>query len=88
MIKFLRTTHYKNGKPKSFSNEANSVWDNTVAGFVGHMLDPKEPKPLKELITDINKYVHDYNENSLSNEQVAYGLILLLENKMACLIEE
>ena len=90
MIRFLRHTHFKNGKIRKVieTQSAKEVWDNTVAGFVGHMLSFDKPMSFKDLVRVVHAYNEDYNELHMAENEIAHGLVLLLENDLVKICEE
>lgn len=78
-MKFIRTTHCECGKPKVFTKEEQTFWDNTPkASLICHLLDPKKPMTFIQIKDEADIYQDTHgDENYLSLEDVALALISL-----------
>lgn len=85
MNRFVRTTHDANGDPKKFSPEAQKAW-REGHGFVGHMLYRTSGITFDELAELCHQYDEQWNEGPMTDYEIAYHLVRLIEFGMAGVI--
>ena len=90
-LKFIRTTHDRNGRCQSFPPEAWQFWQEHGAA-VGEALRAESPLTLTEIVTASRDYALEYPESgvyaALTEEHVAWCLLKLCEHGMAAAIIE